>query len=171
MKKKISQEYSFGEHYYAVLIQSQLADYQFAWSLNNGMRVDFRKLPELPVYDPKKAESSPYNLYRWSSPNALDYFLVAPLEKPTALSSETFLLIEKRERRENVNRFIEKTSAFGFVFSIEEITLDAPSAKIAKHRQRIEHLNNIAIDLEQHLDALKKTRNTTLKRKSNTPFL
>jgi len=155
MKQKISQEYSFDEHYYAVLIQSQLPDYQLAWSLNNGMKVDFRKLPELMVYDPKKTESSPYSLYSWSSPNAIDYFLVAPLEKSAALSSETFLLIEKREQRETVNRFIEKISTFAFIFSIEEISLDALPAKIAKQRQRIEHLNNIAIDLEQHLNKLK----------------
>jgi hypothetical protein len=128
---------------------SRLPEYQLAWSLNQHLKVDFRKLPELMVYHPKKAESLPHTLYSWTSPNAIDYFLITSLEKTSALSSETFLLIEKRERRETVEQFIEKIAASDFIFSVEEIT---PS----KHRQLTEQLNNIAIDMEERLDALKK---------------
>jgi hypothetical protein len=152
---KISQNYSFCEHYYVVQITSRLPDYQLAWALNNYAKVGFRKLPEVMVYDPKKTESVPYTLYSWTSPNAIDYFLVTSLNKPAALSSETLLLIEKRERKETVERFVEKVSSFEFVFYIEKISFDAPTTT-PKQRQLIEHLNNISIDLEPHLDKLKE---------------
>jgi hypothetical protein len=88
----------------------------------------------------------------------IDYFLVTPLEKTTSMLSGTFLLIENRERRETVERFIEKTSVFEFIFSIEEITFNTP-ASTPKQRQLLEQLNNIAIDIEPHIDKLKKVKN------------
>jgi hypothetical protein len=131
-----------------------LFDYQFAWALNNQAKVGFRKLPDLTVYDPKKTDPVPYTLYGWTSTNAIDYFLITSLEKPTALSSETFLLIEKRERKETVERFIEKISSFDFVFSLEEISSNTlPTTP--KRRQFLEQLNNTSIDMEAYLDKLR----------------
>jgi hypothetical protein len=154
MKNKVSQDYSFGEHFYVVLITSRLPDYQLAWSLNNHLKVDFRKLPDLMVFHPKKDEQLPHTLYGWTSSNAIEYFLVTTLNEPTSLSAETFLLIEKRERKEAVDRFIEKASSCEFIFFIEEISFSTPTKILKKHL--VEQFNNIAIDLEKHLDALKE---------------
>jgi hypothetical protein len=155
MKNKVSQDYSFGEQFYVVLITSRLPDYQLAWALNNHLKVDFRKLPDLEVFHQKKEEDLLHTLFGWSSPNAIDYFLITSSKKPDSLSAETFLLIEKRERKETVDRFIEKASASEFIFSIEEISFDKPAAT-PKQKQLMKHLDNIAIDIEKHLDTLKK---------------
>ena len=166
MKKgKVSQDYSFCEHFYAVLMTSQLPVYQLALFLNNRLKVDFRKLPELMVYHPKKTEQLPHSLYGWSSPNAIDYFLVTFLEQPISLSSETFLLVEKRERRETVEQLIEKIAAFDFIFSVEEIPFKTPKTT-PKQRQIVEHLHNITIDMESHLDTLKKEPKYYLQKKN-----
>ena len=155
MKKKISQDYRFCEHYYVVYITSRLLDYQFSWALNNHAKVNFKKLQELKVYQPKTAEYLPYSLYGWVSPNAIDYFLITSLEKSEMLSSETFLLIEKRERKETVDRFIEKMSSSEFVFSIEAISSNI-SITTPKQRHFVEQINNISFDLELHLGKLRE---------------
>jgi hypothetical protein len=147
MKKKVSQDYSFGEHFYIVLITSRLPDYQLVWALNNHLKVDFRKLPDLMVFHPKKTERLPHTLFGWTSSNAINYFLVASLKKPVTLSTETFLLIEKRERKETVSRFVEKASSCEAIVFIEEISPDMPTKRLTK--QLVEQLSNIAIDIEE----------------------
>ena len=160
MKKKISQDYDFCEHFYVVLITFRQSDYhQLAWSLNHHLKVDFRKMADLMVYYPKKGESLPHNLYGWSSPNAINYFLITSPEKTNSLSSETFLLIEKRERKETVDHFIEKAASSEFIFSVEEISLDKP-ATTPKQKQRVEQLCNIAIDMEERFDTFSKRKTT-----------
>lgn len=154
MKNKISQDYSFDERFYAVLITSQLPDYQLAWSLNNHLKIDFRKLPELLVFHSEQGKQLPYTLYGWRSSNDIGYFLVTSLEKSAPLSVKTFLLIEKRERRETMEHFIEKAAASDFIFSIEEVSFNKP--KTPKQKQLVEHLTNIVIDMESHLDKLEK---------------
>ena len=160
MKKgKISQNYNFSEHFYVILLTSQLPVYQLTLFLNNRLKVGFRKLPDLMVFHPKKTERLPHSFYGWSSPNAIDYFLVTSSEKSAALSSDTLLLIEKRERKETVDRFIEKIASFEFIFSVKEIPFNAPTTT-PKQRQLVEQLSNITIDIEEHLDALNKKPET-----------
>jgi hypothetical protein len=155
MKNKVSQDYNFHEQFYIVRIRSQVHDYQLAWSLNSHLKVDFRKLPELMVFQPKKPEKLPHSLYRWTSSNAVDYFLITSLNEPIFLSAETFLLVEKREHKETVDRLVEKISSFDFIFSIEEL-FDTPTTT-SKQRQFVEQLNNIAISMEEYFNALKTT--------------
>jgi hypothetical protein len=162
MKKKVSQDYSFCEQFYAVLITSRLPEHQLAWSLNSHLRLNFRKLSDLMVFHPKKTERIPHSLFCWSSPNAIDYFLVTSSEKSTSLLSETFLLVEKRERRATVEQLVEKISPFEFIFSIEEIPFKTP-ATTPKQRNIIDQLSNIAIDMEEHLDTLRKEQKYYLK--------
>jgi len=164
-KEKISQDYSFCEQFYAVLIESQLPAYQFAWSLNNALKVGFKKLPDLKVFHPKKTEGIPHSLFEWRSPNAIDYFLVTSSEKSTPLLSETFLLVEKREHRETIDRLIEKIASFDFIFSIEEIPFKT-TPTTPKQQQFIKHLHNITIDMEKHLDTLKKELKYYLQKKN-----
>ena len=149
MKNKLFLDYGFEERFYAVLIQSQMPDYQLAWSLNQQLNVNFRKLQELTAFNPKKKETLPHTLYNRSSSNGINYFLVISPEKSTTLLSETFLLIEKRERKESVERLIEKIATFDFIFSAEKIT--------SKQRQLAEQLNHIVFDLEEHFDTLNET--------------
>jgi len=165
MQKKILQNYNFDEHFYAVLMTSRLPDYQLAWSLNQYLKVDFRKLPDLSVNYPKKGKDLHYTFYGWSSPNAIDYFLVTSPEKSATLSEETLLLIEQRERQETVKYFIEKIAASDFIFFIEEISFDKP--KTSKQKQLVEQLNNIAIDMEEYLDKLKEKPKYYLQKKNN----
>ena len=165
-KEKISQDYSFCEQFHAILITSRLPEHELAWQLNNHLKLGFRRLlPDLEVFHPKKAEGVPHSLFEWSSSNAIDYFLVTSSEKSAALLSETFLLAEKRERRETVDRLIEKIASFDFIFSIEEISYDMP-ATTPKQRQFVKHLHNIAIDMEKHLDSVKKEQKYYLQKKN-----
>jgi len=149
MKKKVLLDYGFEERFYAVLIQSQQLDYQLALSLNRQLHVEFKRLPELMAFHPTKKETLPHTLYGWISSNGINYFLIISSEKSSTLLSEAFLLIEKREHKESVERLIEKIAAFDFIFSVEKIT--------AKQRQLAEQLNHLAIDLEEHFDNLNKT--------------
>ena len=148
MKNKVLLDYGFEERFYAVLIQSQQFDYQLAWSLNLNLNVKFRMIQELTAFNPKKKTELPHTLYCWTSPTKINYFLVVSPEKTPSLLSEMLLLIERKEHRENVERMIEKISAFDFIFFAEEIT--------SKQQQLAEQLNHIVFDLEEHFDKLNK---------------
>ena len=148
MKNKVLLDYGFEERFYAVLIQSQQLDYQLALSLNRHLNVGFKRLQELTAFNPKKKMEMPHTLYSWTSPNEINHFLVVSPVKAPSLLSEILLLIEKKERRESVERLIEKIAAFDFIFSAEEIT--------AKQQQLAEQLNHIVFDLEEHFDNLNK---------------
>jgi len=152
---KFSHNYSFYEHYHVVHITSQLSDFQLAWAINNKAKVNFRKLPDLMVYQPKTAEYLPHSIFEWISTNAIDYFLITSSEKQNILTAETFLLVEKREHKDAVKRFIEKASSFDFIFSIEEISFNTPSTT-PKQRKLIDYLNDISIDMEPYLDKLRE---------------
>jgi len=155
MKNKIVQDYSFYEHYHIVHIASQLSNYKIAWALNKHAKTAFRKLPELTVCNPKTGIPLNCGLFNWISPNSIEYFLITSLEQQSTLSQETFLLIEGREQKDTVMRFIEKATSFDFIFSIEEIHINTPTTT-PKRRQLIEHLNNISIDLESHITKIKE---------------
>ena len=165
-KEKISQDYSFCEHFYVVLITSRLPEHELARQLNNHLKLGFRRLlPDLKVFHPKKTEGVPHSLFEWSSSNAIDYFLVTSSEKADSLLSETFLFVEKREHRTTVDRLIEKIASFDFVFTTEEIPFKTPK-QTPKQRKLMEHLHNIAIDMETHLDTLKKELKYYLQKKN-----
>lgn len=156
MAKKLNNDFDFEQEYYAIEVMSPLADYQFAWLMNSTFGYDFRRLPNLKVYNPKKNAFEDHAFFEWVRMEQIAYYLIHPYISQDSLMPIYYFFIQSYERQESIDLLVNKLQEIPDIVSSDSIFIGALEELPARYqttsfKNRIQSIHNILYDLENFL--------------------
>ena len=159
MRKKLKIEFDIQSEYTLFGISSQLKDYRLVFHINNDLKLNFKRMEDLPIANEKKDQENKFSFYYYFDEESHHtYSLISNHNQngrllPSIKQIDCFFIIKDHIKNEQKQHFISSIRKIRNVIAAYELDI-----------KKIKNADLMLSDMEIHITELIRKRKEELKK-------